>query len=469
LNSRVRVFFSARHYAELHRHLFPGDRGEHGAVVMAGLAQIGSETRLLVRDVVLAQDGRDYVINEEGYHSLKATFIGHLIRTCRDKRMVYLAVHNHGSDRNVSFSQIDLRSHERGYPALRDIADGMPVGALVLGRRSIEMDLWMPDGSRRNLTEAVVIGQSICHLFPEPQASLKSTNETYGRQLLMFGAAGQHILSQATVAVIGLGGIGSLVAEFLGRLGVGKLILVDPDRVEQTNLSRLVGATMQDAEAGTLKVEVAKRHIREASRTAQIVALASDATAPDVVETLKAVDFIFLAADTMRARLMVNGLVQQYFIPAVQLGAKVTAKSGGGTLDDAMSVARSLRPGDGCLLCSGCIDSTTLATEFLSDDERRAADYGTLVPNPSVISLNAVAAAHAVNDFLFDFLNLRNRPATRFLHMSHIHERNWIVTPAHSATCSECSATRSDSRFARGDAVQVVAMKSFATSRPRTA
>ncbi len=73
-----------------------------------------------------------------GHRALTPQFIHRLITRARGERLVYLAVHNHGSDRQVGFSDIDLRSHERGYPALLQIAKGMPVGALVLGRRAMQ-------------------------------------------------------------------------------------------------------------------------------------------------------------------------------------------------------------------------------------------------------------------------------------------------------------------------------------------
>ena len=69
----------------------------------------------------------------------------------------------------------------------------------------------------------------------------------------MFGAAGQHILQASKVAVVGLGGVGSLVAEQLARLGVGNIVLIDPDEIESSNLSRVVGATRVDVETGQLK------------------------------------------------------------------------------------------------------------------------------------------------------------------------------------------------------------------------
>ena len=129
-------------YAKLHRHLFPGGHEEHGAVLRAGFCQDGDLVRLTVRDVIPAQFGTDYVEGRIGYRALSPQFIHKQITACRDERLVYLAVHNHHSDQEVAFSGIDLQSHQRGYPALLDIAKGMPVGALVLGLNSMQADLW---------------------------------------------------------------------------------------------------------------------------------------------------------------------------------------------------------------------------------------------------------------------------------------------------------------------------------------
>src|SRR5262249_31774071 len=152
------------------------------------------------------------------YHMLKATSISPVIRRCRDERLVYLAVHNHLSDDSVDFSGVDLRSHIQGYPALLDIANGMPVGALVFWKRSIQADLWMQNRSRHALHEALVIGQSIHRLYSHPRNWGGSESSMHDRQLRMFGSRGQQILANTRVAVVGLGGIGSLVTEYLARL-----------------------------------------------------------------------------------------------------------------------------------------------------------------------------------------------------------------------------------------------------------
>lgn len=430
-------------------HLFPGDRDEHGAVLHAGIAVCGSGLRLAVQHIEHAKSGRDYVAGEFGYRALNPTFIHRQIVRCRDLRLAYLAVHNHNSDRHVGFSQIDLKSHERGYPALRDIGKGVPVGALVFGRRSVAADIWLPDGTRRILGVYRVIGPTIKRFYSGPRVASEAA-PAHDRQVRMFGDAGQALLGASKVAVVGLGGSGSLVAEYLARLGVGHLVLIDPDRIESTNLSRVVGATAVDVETGQLKTKIAVRHVREVTNDAVLDAISEDVAKNSIAEILRDCDFIFLAADSMRARLLVNALTHQYLIPAIQIGAKIRANASG-SIEDAMSAVRHLRPRHGCLWCNGLIDPTQLAIEAKTDEERKDQAYGVNEPNPSVITLNAVAAAHAVNDFLFDFLDLR--PQTMEAAYQHFHFLKGVsqrVIPRRDPDCRECGR-----RFGMGDALEL--------------
>lgn len=432
-------------------HLFPGDMDEHGAVLLAGTSESNGQLTLHVREVHLAREGTDYVEGKIGYRALSPTFIHRLITRARDEKLAYLAVHNHPTDRSVGFSSVDLQSHERGYPALSQISRGMPVGALVFGRRSVEADVWLSDGTRLGLDEAIVVGKTIQRLTSSPKKHAETAEDTYDRQVRMFGKDGQAELADCRVAVLGLGGIGSLVAEYLARLGVGHFLLVDDDVVEESNLSRIVGADQSDVSAKRTKVSVAKRMILEAYGRADVRLFRDDAAKESVAKELTACDYVFLAADSMRARLVFNALVHQYLIPGVQLGSKVRADAQG-TLLDVMSANRPVRPGHGCLWCNQLIDANALAKEAKTDEERKAQAYGVEETNPSVISLNAVSAAHAVNDFLLDYLSLRPEP--ELLHYEEFHflksKRN-LVEPRKDAECPECSS--GGQRYARGDSV----------------
>jgi hypothetical protein len=154
----------------------------------------------------------------------------------------------------------------------------------------------------------------------------------------------------------------------------------------------------------------------------------------------------------MRARLVVNALVHQYLIPAVQLGSKIRANEKGRVIE-VFSAIRPLRPGIGCLWCNQLIDPSLLAKEAKTDAERKAQAYGIEEPNPSVISLNAVSAAHAVNDFLMDYLGLRPENPLYYKHIHALTGKLQLVEPRKDAECPECS--KDGMRFGRGDGVDL--------------
>ena len=435
--------------------VFPGDQDEHGAVLLAGVSHSDARPIFHVREVHPAHDGVDYVEGKIGYRALNPTFIHRLITRARDERLSYIAVHNHDTDTTVGFSQIDLDSHERGYPALLQISRGMPVGALVVGHRAAQADMWTSDGCRYALDRMIVVGSTVQHLTPAPRNSaLATVVEAFDRQVRMFGSMGQERLAECRVAIVGLGGIGSLVAEYLSRLGVGHFLLIDPDVLEESNLSRVVGAVASDAKQRTLKVEVARRTIIQGNRCAQVRIVADDVAKESVAKQLTSVDYMFLAADSMRARLVFNAIVDQYLVPGVQLGSKIRSDLNG-TLIDVMSANRPVRPGLGCLWCNQLIDPTALAIEAKTDDERKAQAYGVEEPNPSVIALNAISAAHAVNDFMLDYLSLREEPAT--MHFEHFHFAPRVkvarVQPRRDPNCPECSP--GGRRYGRADATSL--------------
>jgi len=451
MSEQCRLRMARQDFNVITTHLFPGDHDEHGCVLLAGTSCADGKLTLHVREVHLAREGSDYVQGTIGYRALSPKFIHRLITRARDERLAYLAVHNHGSDREVGFSRIDYDSHERGYPALLQIASGMPVGALVFGTRSIQADIWLPDGKRLDLDEAAVVGKTIQRLTPAPRRASGDLHDSYDRQIRMFSKLGQLELARCRVGIIGLGGIGSLVAEYLARLGVGEFCLVDDDHVEESNLSRIVGAASSDADHAVSKVAVAERVILQGNDRAKVELIAKDMAQESVAKELSSCDYLFLAADSMRARLVFNALVHQYLIPGVQLGSKIRAEETG-ALVEVMSANRPVRPSYGCLWCNQLIDPSQLAKEAKTDDERKAQAYGVEEPNPSVISLNAISAAHAVNDFLLDYLSLRSEPAAIYYEQFHfLKNRRDLVEPRRDTDCSECSPT--GLRYGRGDSV----------------
>ena len=77
-------------------------------------------------------------------------------------------------------------------------------------------------------------------MYPAPIKRPTFANPIYDRHARLFGNVGQEILASLKVGVIGLGGGGSLLNEWLARLGVGHIVAVDFDKVEVSNLPLLL-------------------------------------------------------------------------------------------------------------------------------------------------------------------------------------------------------------------------------------
>ena len=450
-------------YAELWGHLFPGDGDEHGAVILAGTCKSEKGLRLVARELHLAKDGVDYVPGKRGYRMLKAEFIQSHILRARDQRLAYLAIHNHGGTDSVGFSESDMASHERGYPALLDIARGMPVGALVFAHSAVAGDLWFPGSRRAPLSQAAIVGHRRQLLFPMPERWAAAVG-MYDRQSRLFGDRGQELLRGTRVGIVGLGGAGSVLAELLGRLGVGDFVLADPDRVEETNLPRLIGARRRDAvlpawlprvvadRLRCTKVRMAARNIRRANSKVRVEVLARNFLDDDVAVRFTDCDFLFLAADTMGARLLFNAIVHQYGIPGIQVGAKIPVTDDG-SVGNVFCVSRMVTPEQGCLWCNELISPGRLQDEAVPEAARRGYAYidDPNVVAPSVVTMNAVACAHAVDNFLFHLTGLREEDAE--MGWFRWNSRRAVAgydLPRRDSDCAECSS-KEYSRLGMGD------------------
>ncbi len=424
MNSTACLRLPAALMGDLREHLFRPDGDEHGAVIGASVIETGRGIRLLARRLFLAEDGIDYVPGERGHRMLTPCFVLRCVRACAQQGLAYLAVHNHpGSDR-VAFSGDDMASHRRGYPALLDILDGSPAGALVFARNAAAGDIWLSPQHQIELDHAVVTGRTPHVLHPAPRKP-RAADARYDRQARLFGDRGQQALGAQKIGIVGAGGIGSLVNEYLSRLGIGHLVVIDHDPIEATNISRVVGARASDCKPTWLpakiarllgwkptpKVRIAERVAKEANPDIRFDAIEADIVDPHAADRLVDCDAIFLAADTMRARHVVNSICHRYLIPVWQAGTKVHLNDSTGDIADVFSVVRRLVPGESCLWCSGLIDRTRLAEEAASPQQRAAQTYIDEIPNPSVITLNAVAAAHAVDDYLFTTVGLTSPSA----------------------------------------------------------
>ena len=213
------------------------------------------------------------------------------------------------------------------------------------------------------------------------------------------------------MAVVGAGGLGSAVVALLAHLGVGHLTLVDPDRVEPSNLNRLLGATAADAQAGSPKVEVLARYASAVRPSTDVVALPLAIEDPRAWRQVAGCDAVLGAVDEDGARVVLNRLAVQYLLPYIDLGTGIST-DGSGAIAEAGGQVRCALPGGFCLQCIDGLDLKAAGRRRAPEAMRRLyRQRGYVltedVPAPSVVTLNAAVAAEGVNELLALFTGAR--------------------------------------------------------------
>jgi len=130
-----------------------------------------------------------------------------------------------------------------------------------------------------------------------------------------FGLEGQLRLGSATVAVVGLGGLGCPAAQVLAAAGVGRLLLVDGDRVELSNLHRQV--LYGEGDVGRPKVEAAADRLRERGGPLEVTAVERTVGEEDAAELLAGADLVLDATDNPAARRALDAATRALGIPLV--------------------------------------------------------------------------------------------------------------------------------------------------------
>ena len=120
----------------------------------------------------------------------------------------------------------------------------------------------------------------------------------FSRNELAIGQEGLNILKNSTVAVLGIGGVGSFSAEALARSGVGRLILVDKDDVDITNVNRQIHALLSTV--GQPKADLMKARIADINPECEVIALKMFYTEETYEEFFSyKPDFVIDASDTI--------------------------------------------------------------------------------------------------------------------------------------------------------------------------
>ena len=141
--------------------------------------------------------------------------------------------------------------------------------------------------------------------------------DRYARHIVLreIGGEGQRRLLDSRVAVIGAGGIGSPLIQYLAAAGIGSLHVIDDDAVHLSNLQRQV--LFGTGDAGQLKVQVARRAVQALNPDVEVVPVAARIDSENAAELLSTADAIVDGSDNFETRLAVSDSATALRIPLI--------------------------------------------------------------------------------------------------------------------------------------------------------
>jgi molybdopterin/thiamine biosynthesis adenylyltransferase len=405
-------------FASLRARLLEDSPNEAFAVLIAKLETINSQRIIKVLETRFA--GRnDYIAQGSGHVRLQREFIYDILRdlTNRLDADTIIDVHTHPfSSSGVWFSGVDDRDEIQFRKFLAAKFPDIHYGSIALSQSDYSARIWDVNRKRPVQSKARIKTQTLTESWPNSERNDSSANymkpvedtqaNMFSRTALALGTYTiRRIMNDQNVVIVGVGGLGSAIAENLVHMGFHHLDLIDPDVLEVSNLNRVVGATFEAAKRGDSKVSALAGHLRSINPDIFVGTHQKDIADVSLEEIIADADWLVVATDNHSSRLRAQVLSMKYFVPLISAGVNITVSDG--RIVDMSGEIITARIGDGlCLNCLGRLNAAKIASEsHPSSDVRetlvqRGYVTGADVKEPAVKTLNAVISSLLVDVLL---------------------------------------------------------------------
>jgi len=302
-------------------------------------------------------------------------FVPNYIRRCqlqakREELNGLAFFHTHPfSDDRVGFSSYDDDEEPKLVENLVGVWEGCVVLGFVVGKSAIQGRAYIRE-TVSPIENILVPGKTI-HVLPgngRPAPRPRAVS-IFDRAQAITGAGALQLLEAMKICVVGAGGTGSLMVELLRRAGCRRITVIDDDRIEDSNLNRVLHSGSLDVQEKRKKVFIAAEANQRSGLDTQLSAIDGNILTPIVQERLKDCDLMVGNVDNETARFVLNKLSIEALLPLIDMGTEI-----GAVHDEVQSIdvrVTYVFPGGPCLECRGLIDRERMRLEGLQPEERR--------------------------------------------------------------------------------------------------
>lgn len=388
----------------LQQHLFPGDGCESMALALCGRLTTKDREIICIHEILLVPD-ESCQAREPDLVTWHPSVGRALFERAANESMAILKIHSHPNG-YADFSETDDHSDLQLFDSLHGWCDDGLSHASVVMLNNGQMFGRFIDSTRafHRIDRIALVGDDI-KFFDREVA--EATDETQLRTVQAFGEGTARLLKSISIAIVGCSGTGSWMIEQLARLGVGELILIDPDVVEYKNLNRIVGSRAVDVLNMRPKVEVLRESVEAMGTGVKVTAICDSTYSLEVAKTVAGCDIVVGCMDSVEGRNRLNQIATFYLIPYFDLGVRLDSDGLGG-ISHICGNVNYLLPDGSSLLSRGCFTAESLRNEIIRrtnpEQYKELLDEGYIkgakVESPAVISINGFCATMAVNEIL---------------------------------------------------------------------
>lgn len=392
-------------HRRLERHLFPGDGKEAAAVLLCSRVE-NAGLKLLVREVIVVP--HEQCKRTAVSLTWPGEYLDRALAAAEDEDLSIILLHSHPTG-FYGFSQIDYQSDQ---DVIRSLNMAGPVDRV--GHEPWHGSAIMVPGGA--MKAQVYDGAMRAHAVDLVAAYGENLWFYWGDDLdpcsrpMAFGDGMSYELAKLSVAVIGVSGTGSIVAEQLLRMGMGEVIVVDFDRVEAKNMNRILNTTHADAIENALKVEVFKAAAARIRPGTRVRTVPLDVSRREAIEAIAEADIIFSCVDSLEARHICDRLASAMLQPLFDVGVTIPVRkpANGIVISNVSGRVDYVHPGGTTLGDRGVYTPELLEAEYLkkaapaayADRIKEGYMPGAGQEAPSVICVNMHAASAAVLEFV---------------------------------------------------------------------
>jgi molybdopterin/thiamine biosynthesis adenylyltransferase len=399
---RYSLTFIDELFDHLVSHLLDGSDNEKAAYLLCGLSKASHETRLLARDF-LPVATTDVLESSRVHMKIASRSFLRAMKAADNSRSCFVFAHSHPPEICEHSSQDDREEAALFSTAYNRIHHSGPHASLVFSERIKPTGrVWLEEGSFCPIDVVRVVGKRVRLFFDVATHGLDFS--LFDRQVRAFGKPIQGFLRILKAGIVGAGGTGSSVAEQLIRLGVGKLLIADGGKLEDSNVTRGYGSRLADV--GAFKATLLKRLAADVGLGTEVEILDRPVTFQSVLKQFRECDVIFGCTDDEWGRSLLCRLAIYYCIPVFDMGVRIDSDDG--AVSSVSGRVTTLYPASACLFCRGRITPERVRAEMLAAvspgeaEELRKEGYveGLDEPAPAVISFTTSVAAGAVSELL---------------------------------------------------------------------